>query len=595
MSALPAHAERRDDPAAWLWEPHFSDPAGALARVQDVLNNPDAYDERTLAWAELTEGFHRLFFTGGPAEAHAWLDRAGARFVALGDRRGAMLTDAGRARMLIYEREPAKAREILESLYPDAKRELPPKDLFWVINALCATHLQTDQLDQAIRYLYEALELLRGEQSSPHLATVLSNLAAALVTVGDYVPARELAQEAIEMLGEYNNPQLKLYARSNLAEALLGTGERAGALLVVEAMLAERDPARLAPQNHYCAIAAEVLALHGRIDEADACARLAAEIHATSPAGFNEVHLRWAEACVADARLAATEALPALRAAADAATTRKHLPTLCKVHRTLAERYAALDRFEEAYHEQCRLVDANEQRLLNRASARYYLLRVEHELSNARAERDREHEKRQESEALNRQLADLNAELSRKMREVEELQARLAREAVHDPLTQLFNRRYLDSTMPGLIGAAERRGTPLTIALVDLDYFKRVNDRHGHLAGDKVLRRIGKLFAASLRPSDIVARWGGEEFCIVFPDTDVAGAATALSTLAAKLRALEVDWAGATIGGFTYSAALAAYGVNGRSLADLVSAADHALYAAKGAGRDRVLVAQNAA
>jgi diguanylate cyclase (GGDEF)-like protein len=180
------------------------------------------------------------------------------------------------------------------------------------------------------------------------------------------------------------------------------------------------------------------------------------------------------------------------------------------------------------------------------------------------------------------------------MREVEELQARLAREAVHDPLTQLFNRRYLDSTMPGLIGAAERRGTPLTIALVDLDYFKRVNDQHGHLAGDKVLRRIGKLFATSLRPSDIVARWGGEEFCIVFPDTDVAGAATALATLAARLRALEVEWAGATIGGFTYSAALAAYGTNGRSLSDLVSAADHALYAAKGAGRDRVLIAHNA-
>ena len=146
--------------------------------------------------------------------------------------------------------------------------------------------------------------------------------------------------------------------------------------------------------------------------------------------------------------------------------------------------------------------------------------------------------------------------------------------------------------MPGLIGSAERWNTPLTLALLDLDYFKRVNDRHGHLAGDKVLRRIGKLFATSLRPSDIVSRWGGEEFCIVFPETDVAGAATALASLAAKLRTLEVDWGQELINGLTFSAALAAHGPHGRTLDELVDSADRALYAAKGAGRDRVLVAQ---
>jgi len=178
------------------------------------------------------------------------------------------------------------------------------------------------------------------------------------------------------------------------------------------------------------------------------------------------------------------------------------------------------------------------------------------------------------------------------MREIEELQARLKREAVHDPLTQLFNRRYLDSAMPGLIGSAERWNTPLTLALLDLDHFKRVNDRYGHLAGDKVLRRVGKLFSSSLRPSDIVSRWGGEEFCIVFPETDVAGAGTALASLAAKLRTLNVEWGEEVITGFTFSAALAAHGANGRTLDELVDAADRALYAAKGAGRDRVLVAQ---
>ncbi|HEX4882737.1 MAG TPA: diguanylate cyclase, partial [Casimicrobiaceae bacterium] len=81
----------------------------------------------------------------------------------------------------------------------------------------------------------------------------------------------------------------------------------------------------------------------------------------------------------------------------------------------------------------------------------------------------------------------------------------------------------------------------------------------------------------------------------LFPATDIAGAATALSTLATRLRELEVEWAGRVVGGFTFSAALAAYGPHGRSLAELVGAADDALYAAKGAGRDRVLVAKDTA
>ena len=114
-----------------------------------------------------------------------------------------------------------------------------------------------------------------------------------------------------------------------------------------------------------------------------------------------------------------------------------------------------------------------DERLASRASVKYYLLKVEHELSHARAERDRADRQRQESEALNRQLERLNAELSRKVREVEDLQARLADEAVHDPLTQLFNRRYLDSVVPGLLAGAARRGAPLALALLDLDHFKR--------------------------------------------------------------------------------------------------------------------------
>ena len=160
-----------------------------------------------------------------------------------------------------------------------------------------------------------------------------------------------------------------------------------------------------------------------------------------------------------------------------------------------------------------------------------------------------------------------------------------------DPLTRLFNRRYLDAAMPGLLAAAERRGEPLAVALVDVDYFKRINDRFGHPAGDAVLVRIGELFAGSLRSSDIICRYGGEEFCFVFPDTDGAGALTALSALATHLRQLAIRWEGNAIDGLTFSAGIAVHPAHGRTFAGLVASADRALYAAKGAGRDRMHMA----
>ncbi|HET7135809.1 MAG TPA: GGDEF domain-containing protein, partial [Casimicrobiaceae bacterium] len=150
----------------------------------------------------------------------------------------------------------------------------------------------------------------------------------------------------------------------------------------------------------------------------------------------------------------------------------------------------------------------------------------------------------------------------------------------------------LDSVVPGLLGSAERRGSALSLALVDLDHFKLVNDRYGHSAGDAVLREMGRVLPMALRPADIVCRYGGEEFCLVLPDADAAGAQKVLASLAARLRDLRVAWNGQALGGFTFSAGVAMYGTHGTTLGDLLAAADRALYEAKDAGRNRVLVAQ---
>jgi len=174
--------------------------------------------------------------------------------------------------------------------------------------------------------------------------------------------------------------------------------------------------------------------------------------------------------------------------------------------------------------------------------------------------------------------------------EVQKLQEQLRQQALHDPLTGLYNRRYLDEAIERELIRAARNKQPVGIVMCDLDHFKRVNDTHGHLAGDEVLRMFAELLKKHARGSDIVCRFGGEEFVMFLPDMSPAVACQRAGQLRTELAAKRITH-GTSVIQMTASFGVAAFPEHGKTMDGLISAVDAAMYQAKEAGRDRVVVA----
>jgi diguanylate cyclase (GGDEF)-like protein len=174
------------------------------------------------------------------------------------------------------------------------------------------------------------------------------------------------------------------------------------------------------------------------------------------------------------------------------------------------------------------------------------------------------------------------------------LRERLRVMALRDDLTGLYNRRFLEETLARLVAHAERRGAPIAVLLVDLDHFKLVNDRHGHAAGDAVLREVGALLMAKLRRMDVACRYGGEELLVLMPDCTEADALARAEQLCGLVRAMR-DGQDSALPRVTVSIGVAAWPERGATMEAVIGAADAALYAAKRAGRDRAVAAEELA
>jgi diguanylate cyclase (GGDEF)-like protein len=177
-----------------------------------------------------------------------------------------------------------------------------------------------------------------------------------------------------------------------------------------------------------------------------------------------------------------------------------------------------------------------------------------------------------------------------------QLRETLREQAIRDPLTRLFNRRFLEESLDRELQLASRKKQSIAILFLDLDHFKRFNDTFGHDAGDMVLQSLADLFRNFFRATDICCRYGGEEFAIILPESSSQDAVVRADALRSEVKRLRLQYKKQTLGQLTLSAGVAAFPEHASTSLDLLKIADQCLYESKASGRDVVTVAvpQNA-
>jgi diguanylate cyclase (GGDEF)-like protein/PAS domain S-box-containing protein len=173
------------------------------------------------------------------------------------------------------------------------------------------------------------------------------------------------------------------------------------------------------------------------------------------------------------------------------------------------------------------------------------------------------------------------------------LRAALREQSIRDPLTGLYNRRYMEEVLRQHLSRVTRKLHPLAIIMIDIDHFKSFNDVHGHTAGDLLLNELGRFLQSHIRREDIACRYGGEEFILIMPDATLEQAQHRADYVRREAKQLQVHDIDKSYSGITLSLGVAAYPQHGRNIETVLRVADTALYRAKQEGRDRTMVAED--
>jgi diguanylate cyclase (GGDEF)-like protein len=580
LPAEPCVADRLDRALSVL----IADAAIAAQLASDVLALPEAdadAGQRAIAHGVLALCALR---EGEVADGVRHIDAAQVLLGAgAADVRAAQLLEHVRAQWHRREGRLAEAETLLRALHARAEQR-PAGDAYLTAAALGIVLSMRGDDDGALETFYGALVLARRSGADTLLVNALNNLGSYHSDLHNFEDARPMLEECLQGALRLGSRRQIIYAAGTLTQCLGLKGRPAEALAVARAHLIGNIRADDLPALQRDEEIAQALLDNGLVDEAEAA--LGEELHDDTMSNEQAT----ARVCLhARILLQRGRAGEALRLCLDRQAVLQQeggtstgaidrvdlLRVTAQAAAAVADHALAYTQLDHAW--------AIYERLLGRAAkARRLGLEIVHRLGEAERERDT-------ARRVAAGLESLNASLRAQVAENERLQQQLRLQVLEDPLTGLHNRRYLQETGAALLALARRRGDPLAAGIVDLDHFKRVNDRHGHDAGDRVLQGFARLARGALRASDLVCRSGGEEFVLLLPGADAAQARARLERMLGEFRSVVFEGAGAHFA-CTFSAGIA-LPLADESLEHLLRRADVALYAAKAAGRARVVIA----
>lgn len=194
-----------------------------------------------------------------------------------------------------------------------------------------------------------------------------------------------------------------------------------------------------------------------------------------------------------------------------------------------------------------------------------------------------------EQENLIEVLKKQTDELQQRLTAIEQLKNRIREQSIRDPLTNLYNRRFLNEFMERELALARRNQKPLAVVMLDLDHFKQLNDQFGHQTGDMVIEMVAKHLLRQSRRTDVLFRYGGEEFLVILPNTNAIQAQHLAENWRVHVEQAQIFAKHQAIN-ITLSAGISVYPEHGTTTFNLIQAADEALYQAKAAGRNQVVM-----
>ncbi len=530
---------------------------------------------------------------------------ARAAFAAHDDARGLLMCDQFDALHLHVQGRLQEALALhLRILARSGDVARRPSDLYICHNSRAITRKLLGQHDYMLRDFYEALAAAKSCASpGPHL-NALTNLGGSHTDLWNLGEARQLAEHALELAeaqGAWSSFAVCVF---NLAQVYDGLGLSQPCAAMLERI--RRNEHRMLPgvlaRNtalmaiaHLCAGDVEGAAKWldpgltptASIEPSNRTDQTRAQASYLMATGRHPQAREIIQAHLAEASAAELQDPPYSRM--------RLLQTAADVCETLGDSAAALRHIRQAQRLYEKLVGRS-------ARAGFIAAQVAHETAVAHDDRDRAREAQERAEHDRRRLATLNLALEERMHESQRLnealqqkiaeanalQDKLREQAVRDPLTGLYNRRFLDETSRARIELARRNGKSIAIVLIDIDHFKQINDRLGHGGGDEVLRSFAALLRDRMRRSDILCRFGGEEFVLLVDNCDVPALVDLLEAVMRQFRAMRFGTGERLLEDSTFSAGIAVLDVDGGDFESLVRAADARMYRAKAAGRARV-------